>query len=278
MINRRNKDLRFSRTPRTLQLFLIAVTAIALLAPMNFVLINPGPASPLFPKVVALKSSAASESVKSYPVRGNLYLLTIYVTNPETYVSGGMVLGCWVWGKCAALPRSVMYEKNTTNKKEVAVSKKEMSNSQSAAVSAAKGYLEKTYPEINLKNFNDSDLKVSLENTGGPSGGLVFTLGLIDLLTPVDLLQGRKVAGTGTISKDGKVGPIGGVTEKILGAKKAGASLLLVSKENCLDLPSEVTGIEVVAIDTIDEAVAYLLHPAKPLNSAGIRGCASVGA
>ena len=278
MINRRNKDLRFSRTPRTLQLFLIAVTAIALLAPMNFVLINPGPASPLFPKVVALKSSATNESVKSYPVRGNLYLLTIYVTNPETYVSGGMVLGCWVWGKCAALPRSVMYEKNTTNKKEVEVSKKEMSNSQSTAVSAAKGYLEKTYPEINLKNFNDSDLKVSLENTGGPSGGLVFTLGLIDLLTPVDLLQGRKVAGTGTISKDGKVGPIGGVTEKILGAKKAGASLLLVSKENCLDLPRKVTGIEVVAIDTIDEAVAYLLHQPKPLNSAGIRGCASVGA
>ena len=278
MINRRNKDLRFSRTPRTLQLFLIAVTAIALLAPMNFVLINPGPASPLFPKVVALKSSASNESVKSYPVSGNLYLLTIYVTNPETYVSGGMVLGCWVWGKCAALPRSVMYEKNTTNKKEVEVSKKEMSNSQSTAVSAAKGYLEKTYPEINLKNFSDSDLKVSLENTGGPSGGLVFTLGLIDLLTPVDLLQGRKVAGTGTISKDGKVGPIGGVTEKILGAKKAGASLLLVSKENCLDLPRKVTGIEVVAIDTIDEAVAYLLHQPKPLNSAGIRGCASVGA
>lgn len=245
---------------------------------MNFVLINPGPASPLFPKVVALKSSASNESVKSYPVSGNLYLLTIYVTNPETYVSGGMVLGCWVWGKCAALPRSVMYEKNTTNKKEVEVSKKEMSNSQSTAVSAAKGYLEKTYPEINLKNFSDSDLKVSLENTGGPSGGLVFTLGLIDLLTPVDLLQGRKVAGTGTISKDGKVGPIGGVTEKILGAKKAGASLLLVSKENCLDLPRKVTGIEVVAIDTIDEAVAYLLHQPKPLNSAGIRGCASVGA
>ncbi len=278
MINRRNKDLRFSRTPRALRLFLIAASAIALIAPMNFVLINPGPASPLFPKVVALKSSSAAQSIKSYPVNGNLYLLTIYVTNPETYVSGGTVVGCWIWGKCAALPRSVMYEKDTTNKKEIAVSKKEMSSSQSAAVSAAKSYLKNAYPQIDLQNFSDSSLKVSLENTGGPSGGLVFTLGLIDLLTPVDILQGRKVAGTGTISKDGKVGPIGGVTEKILGAKGAGASLLLVSKENCLDLPSEVTGIEVVAIDTIDEAVAYLLHPAKPLNSAGIRGCASVGA
>jgi PDZ domain-containing protein len=161
MINRRNKDLRFARAPRALRLFLVAATAIALLAPMNFVLINPGPASPLFPKVVALKSSSAAQSIQSYPVNGNLYLLTIYVTNPETYVSGGMVVGCWIWGKCAALPRSVMYEKDTTDKKELAVSKKEMSSSQSAAVSAAKRYLHAAYPQIDLQNFSDSSLKVS---------------------------------------------------------------------------------------------------------------------
>jgi PDZ domain-containing protein len=274
MMIRRNRDLRFSRTPLALRFFLVAATVIALVAPMNFVLINPGPASPLFPKVVALKQT----EVKSYPVNGNLYLLTIYVTNPETYVSGGMVLGCWVWGECAALPRSVMYQEDATNKKEIAESKKEMNTSQSVAVTAAKRYLSKNYPQIDLTDFSDSSLKVSLENTGGPSGGLVFTLGLIDLLTPVDILQGRKIAGTGTIASDGRVGPIGGVTEKILGAKGAGASLLLISRENCLELPDTVTGIDVVAIDTIDEAVAYLLQPAEPSNSAGIRGCASVGA
>lgn len=284
MISRRNKNLRFSRTPVLLRFFLLAATAIALLAPMNFVLINPGPASPLFPKVVALKDSSAQNSsgsdssLKTYPVDGNLYLLTIYVTNPEAYVSGAMVLGCWAWGDCAALPRSVMYKKNATNKKEIAESKKEMDTSQSVAVTAAKGYLSKTYPQINLANFSDSSLKVALKNTGGPSGGLVFTLGLIDLLTPADILQGRKVAGTGTISAAGKVGPIGGVTEKILGAKKVGASLLFISRQNCLDLPDQVEGIKVVAIDTIDEAVAYLLQKSEPLNSAGIRGCASVGA
>ncbi len=284
MISRRNKNLRFSRTPVLLRFFLVAATAIALLAPMNFVLINPGPASPLFPKVVALKDSSAQNSsgsdssLKTYPVDGNLYLLTIYVTNPEAYVSGAMVLGCWAWGDCAALPRSVMYKKNATNKKEIAESKKEMDTSQSVAVTAAKGYLSKTYPQINLANFSDSSLKVALKNTGGPSGGLVFTLGLIDLLTPADILQGRKVAGTGTISAAGKVGPIGGVTEKILGAKKVGASLLFISRQNCLDLPDQVEGIKVVAIDTIDEAVAYLLQKSEPLNSAGIRGCASVGA
>ena len=273
-MSRRNKNLRFSRTPLTLRLLLVAASVIALLAPMNFVLINPGPASALFPKIVALKE----QEVKSYPVNGNLYLLTIYVTNPESYVSGGMVLGCWVWGKCAALPRSVMYEKGTTNKKEIADSKEQMDTSQSIAVTAAKKYISQKYPEINLANFDDSSLKVSLKNTGGPSGGLVFTLGLIDLLTPVDILQGRKIAGTGTIASDGTIGPIGGATEKVLGAKGAGASILIISRQNCLDLPKRVTGIEVVAIDTIDEAVAYLLQPAKPSNSAGIRGCASVGA
>lgn len=278
MINRRNKHLRFSRTPLLTRLFLVVTITVALVAPMNFVLINPGPSSPIFPKVVALKNQSADSSLTSYPVNGNLYLLTIYVTNPQSYVSGSMVLGCWVWGKCAALPRSVMYEKETTNKEELATSTKEMTSSQNVAVAAAKSYLTRNYPQINLEDFTDSSLKVSLKNTGGPSGGLVFALGLIDLLTPVDILQGRKVAGTGTINAKGEVGSIGGLTEKVLGAKDVGASVLFISRENCLDLPREVTGISVVAVDTVDEAVAYLLQKAEPLNSAGIRGCASVGA
>lgn len=278
MINRRNKHLRFSRTPLLTRLFLVVTITVALVAPMNFVLINPGPSSPIFPKVVALKNQSADSSLKSYPVNGNLYLLTIYVTNPQSYVSGSMVLGCWVWGKCAALPRSVMYEKETTNKEELATSTKEMTTSQNVAVAAAKSYLTRKYPQVDLEDFTDSSLKVSLKNTGGPSGGLVFTLGLIDLLTPVDILQGRKVAGTGTINAKGEVGSIGGLTEKVLGAKDVGASVLFISRENCLDLPRKVTGISVVAVDTVDEAVAYLLQKESPTNSAGIRGCASVGA
>ena len=130
-----------------------------------------------------------------------------------------------------------------------------------------------------------SQMRGLLENTGGPSGGVIFTLGLIDLLTPEDLLQGRDIAGTGTISANGKVGAIGGVTEKIIGAKKAGASLLFVSRENCDQLPATVDGISIIAINNIDQAIDYLLKPipggkpaGKDLNSARIQGCASVGA
>jgi PDZ domain-containing protein len=79
------------------------------------------------------------------------------------------------------------------------------------------------------------------------------------------------------------------VSEKILGAKKAGATILFVSQENCSELPSEVSGLSVIAVSTIDEVVDYLngrpsgalkgsLSSGEDLNSAGIHGCASVGA
>lgn len=274
----RNSDLRFSRTPRVLRFFLVVVTLIALLAPMNFVLITPGPATSLFPKVLTVKSG-------SYPVNGQLFLLTIYVSSPESYIPGAEVLGCWAWTDCVVLPRSVMYDDASTNEKEIEVGTQEMSSSQNLAVKAAKNFISKKYPSLDLSAIRDSSVTVDLKNTGGPSGGLIFTLGLIDLLTPEDILQGRKIAGTGTIEGDGSIGAIGGVSEKIIGAKKAGASILFVSRENCTELPGSVDGIQVVAISTIDEAISYLLSPSDPsksagkeLNSAGIRGCASVGA
>jgi PDZ domain-containing protein len=279
---RRNSTLRFSRTPSLLRFILIFLTVVALAAPMNFVMITPGPATPLFPKVLTIKESSG---VKTYPVRGQINLLTIYVSNPESYVSGAEVLGCWAWGDCVVLPRSVMYRDGTTDKQEIKSGTKDMVQSQNLALIAARAAIGRKYPDVNLSQVKDSSVKVSLENTGGPSGGLVFTLGLIDLLTPTDLLQGRIIAGTGTISKDGSIGAIGGVQEKIIGAKKAGASLLFVSQENCRELPARVEGITVVAISNIDEAIDYLAAPytggiwrSKKVISAEIRGCASVGA
>ena len=278
----RNSTLRFSRTPFLIRNFILLAALIALIAPMNFVLITPGPATSLFPTVLTIKDAPG---VKSYPVNGQLNLLTIYVTNPETYVYGAQVLGCWVWGDCVALPRSVMYQDGTTDAAETKSGTKEMVQSQNLALAAARRAIAREYPTINLSAVKDSSIKVSLKNTGGPSGGLVFTLGLVDLLTPADLLQGRNVAGTGTIAKDGSIGPIGGVTEKILGAKKAGATILFVSQENCSELPARVEGITVIAIEKIDQAIDYLKLPyvgaakgEKGVNSAGIRGCASVGA
>ena len=68
-----------------------------------------------------------------------------------------------------------------------------------------------------------------MNNVGGPSAGMMFALGIIDTLTPGELNGGEQVAGTGTISADGTVGPIGGVRQKMWGAVDAGADWFLVS-------------------------------------------------
>ena len=71
------------------------------------------------------------------------------------------------------------------------------------------------------------------QNIGGPSAGLMFSLGIYDTLTPGSLTDGATVAGTGTITAKGKVGPIGGIQQKIVAARDAGAGLFLVPAANC---------------------------------------------
>ena len=127
------------------------------------------------------------------------------------------------------------------------------------------------------RDLTDGAFEVKLKNTGGPSGGLIFALGLTELLTPEDLLQGRKIAASGTVSKVGKVGPIGGITEKIIAAKKAGAELLFMAKENCEDLPTDVSGISVVAVTTLQEALDHLQKPISS-SSPRVSGCTNLGA
>ena len=73
------------------------------------------------------------------------------------------------------------------------------------------------------------------ESIGGPSAGLMFSLGIYDTLTPGTLTGGRIVAGTGTMDAAGFVGPIGGIQQKIVGARKSGAELFLVPPDNCKD-------------------------------------------
>lgn len=71
------------------------------------------------------------------------------------------------------------------------------------------------------------------DNIGGPSAGLMFSLGIYDTLTPGSLTGGKTIAGTGTMDATGTVGPIGGIQQKIVGAREAGAELFLVPPDNC---------------------------------------------
>ena len=78
------------------------------------------------------------------------------------------------------------------------------------------------------------DVRVNIDpSIGGPSAGLMFSLGIYDTLTPGSLTGGRTIAGTGTVADSGDVGPIGGIQQKIVGARDAGAGLFLVPPANC---------------------------------------------
>ena len=80
------------------------------------------------------------------------------------------------------------------------------------------------------------DVSVNInDDIGGPSAGLMFSLAIYDTLTPGSLTGGQVVAGTGTIDDGGQVGPIGGIQQKIAGAREAGAQLFLVPPDNCAD-------------------------------------------
>lgn len=78
------------------------------------------------------------------------------------------------------------------------------------------------------------DVRVTIgDNIGGPSAGLVIALAVYDTLTPGSLTGGGRVAGTGTIDEAGTVGPIGGIQQKIAGARDTGTELFLVPADNC---------------------------------------------
>jgi PDZ domain-containing protein len=116
---------------------------------------------------------------------------------------------------------------------------------------------------IETKHNFPVNVKIKLDETGGPSGGLIFALGIVEKLQSEDLIRGRNIAGTGTITDTGEVGPIGGITEKIIGAKKAGVSIFIAPIENCSDIthPELLKGIKVVPVATLSEALAVLRAP-----------------
>ena len=104
----------------------------------------------------------------------------------------------------------------------------------------------------------DSDIEATfgLSKVGGPSAGSMFALGIVDELTPGDLTGGKDIAGTGTIALDGSIGPIGGIEQKMAGAKTDGSGYFLAPASNCADVVGNVPdGLEVYAVSTLHEAV-----------------------
>ncbi|MGW0751463.1 YlbL family protein [Streptomyces sp. NPDC002587] len=116
-------------------------------------------------------------------------------------------------------------------------------------------------------------IDIKLADVGGPSAGLMFALGIVDKLTPEDLTGGKFVAGTGTIDDAGKVGPIGGIQMKTIGARQAGAEYFLTPAENCAAAAAHVPdGLTLVKVSTIGDATQALQKISKG-DTAGLPQC-----
>lgn len=105
------------------------------------------------------------------------------------------------------------------------------------------------------------DIDFNIAGVGGPSAGMIFAVGIIEKLTSEDLLRGRKIAGTGTITASGRVGGIGGIEEKMIGASRIGATIFLAPVENCPDMKNIPKGLKVIPVSTLEEAIAALRAP-----------------
>ncbi|GMB08568.1 PDZ domain-containing protein [Thermolongibacillus altinsuensis] len=114
----------------------------------------------------------------------------------------------------------------------------------------------------------DPPVKINSEKIGGPSAGLMFSLEIYNQLVPEDLTKGYKIAGTGTINLNGEVGPIGGISQKVIAAHKAGAHIFFAPNERgakhsnykeALKTAKEIgTDMKIVPVDTFDDALRYL--------------------
>lgn len=104
------------------------------------------------------------------------------------------------------------------------------------------------------------DVDIQVEDVGGPSAGLMLTLGILELAGDEDLTGGAVVAGTGTINREAEVGPIGGIALKMVAAREIGADLFLVPAGNCEEAlaADDDPGFPLVEVATLEDALTAL--------------------
>ncbi|GGX08487.1 hypothetical protein GCM10010297_32360 [Streptomyces malachitofuscus] len=250
----------FSRLTRPQKVAALAAPVVALLAtagfaPLPFSVAQPG----MTADVLGENKGEQVITISGAPVRettGQLRMTTIEATSPDTRVDLPDVIDSWFSTDQAVMPRDSVYPSGDSVEEIEQFNRKQMKESQDEATRAA----------LNHLNLEDEDIDVTLRlaDVGGPSAGLLFSLGIVDKLngdgSGGDLTGGRVVAGTGTIDEDGTVGPVGGVPLKTQAAKRDGATVFLVPKAECADAKAELPeGLRLIPVTTLKGAVDALI-------------------
>lgn len=248
-----------TRLPRPRALALCALPVLALfgtvaLAPLPFTLARPGVTADVLGKddgrpVITITGAATR------PTEGQLRMTTILATGPKTDVRIGEVVDGWFRTDRSVMPRDSVYPTGGSEREIEQHNLDDMKESQNVAVDAALNYLDREPGSMRVA--------VDLGDIGGPSAGLFLSLGIIDKLdgdgSGGDLTGGRTVAGTGTISADGEIGAVGGVSMKTQAAHRDGASVFLVPKAECREAEAErPDGLRIVPVSALKDAVSSL--------------------
>jgi len=242
----------------------LSLIALLLFIPLPYIIDLPGPVYNVLGKSDD-KEIIQTDSQYDLSTTGELLFTTVGVQGgPSKWVNSIDVLYSWFDSSREVLPIEAVYPANMTQSEVDEASKKQMDTSQKIAVVVAENALG---AGIDIKEAESNDnfvlpipISYGVEKVGGPSAGLMLSLGVYSKLSQQNLPNDKKIAGTGTLSYDGKVGPIGGVVQKILGSKKAGATWFLIPEKNCKDIkdPKAVDGINLAVVSSFSQALQTL--------------------
>lgn len=231
-------------------LICVVLCLAVLVLPSPYVIESPGPTQDVLTSVDG-KPVIKVTGVKTYKTRGKLLMLTANVQGvPGSPAAGWQTLVAWIDPHEEVLPSEAVFPVGQSEQDYEKDSGKEMTGSQDSASVAALDFAKK-------HGIDTAGAKVSMhvDDIGGPSAGMMYALGVINKLTPADETGGKVIAGTGTISKSGKVGKIGSVRLKMLGAKRDGATWFLSPASNCDEVVGHVPGgLRDVKVSTLDDA------------------------
>lgn len=228
----------------------MALLATVVFAPLPFSVAQPGLTADVLGENQG-KEVITVSGAPAHDTSGQLRMTTIEATGPDASIRLGDVLSSWFDTDRAVMPRGAVYPNGDDVGEIEEYNQEQMKESQDTATTAALRYLR--------LDKDDVDVELRLEDVGGPSAGLLFSLGIVDKLGADDLTGGRVVAGTGTITGGGEVGPVGGVPLKTQAARRDGATVFLVPKAECSDAQAELPkGLRLVPVTTLKGAVDSL--------------------
>jgi len=326
----------------------VIAIAAAVLIPVPYVILGPGPTLNTLGKDTSGQTLITISGHKSYATAGHLNMVTVsYVGGPGANLSIFQALRAWVDSSQAVVPESELFPPGQSAQQTQAQDTAQMGTSQELATAAALSALHIHYQtqvgvastvpgypastvlkpgdviesvdgkpvtgEQSLSSMITSHpagsvltltvlragktltlrvaskesggtpvigvqarvqytfpftVKFSVGDIGGPSAGMMFALGIIDKLTTLNLTGGKFIAGTGEITASGQVQPIGGIQQKLVGARQAGATIFLTPAGNCADTAGAVpAGLQIVKVSTLSQAMSDLeaIKAGKPV-------------